>query len=134
MDQQPEVITTTVFDLLPLAGYLGVTLIFVAVATLIVVPILYPFIKAKRPFFLWLLQQNIKINLIAAPFLFLKSAFVSGLFFRGFEGVGAFPMYFQSLVESMFSPMLLLGITLWQFVLKFILEVRGEYKKTEPVE
>ena len=124
MNRQPEV-TITLLDLFNSIGFFEKSLVVLAILILILVPNLYLCLKGKRPFLLWVLQQNIKLNLIVTPFLFLKGACWIAIFYQH-DGAELIPFHFQ---ETVVGPMFLLGFTILQFVLKFILEAPGKFKE-----
>ena len=79
MNEQSEVVIITVLDMISWAGPLLIATISLSTLVLLSSPILYFTVKSKRMFLIWLISQNIKLNLITAPLSFLWAMYKLGV-------------------------------------------------------
>ena len=123
---------TTLLDMIQWLHPFAKQIIFLSILVAVVSVIIFIAKKGKRPFAVWLLSQNIKLNLIVAGItLFSKILSLSETLASqaDLSRPGSVNLCFANLSEIAMNPLTILFITVHLFILKFILSCSGEYKK-----
>ena len=122
MTEQPVVVTTTIFQMIPWCGLYGMVTIYLSFLFLVVSPILFGVMKSKRDLILWVMRQSIIWNLISALFVFVSGMFKAGMTMGGhFYNDHNVGMLISNAVELLPGCTCLILIAMAVFVLRFIL-------------